>query len=56
MMDTKLSTTKATYYPPALMPGYVGQFIPIKQGYGFLHEQKNINYFHDYQNETFSAS
>ena len=55
MGDAKLSTTKDTYYPPALMPGSMGQFIPIKHGVETLYDTGNVNYFHQHRNEGFSV-
>ncbi|PBC27423.1 ciliary microtubule inner protein 2C-like [Apis cerana] len=48
-----ISETQATYYPPSLMPPFMGAHPPTKLGVS-LFEGGKIGYFQNYRNETLS--
>lgn len=48
-----ISETQATYYPPSLMPPFMGAYPPTKLGVS-LFEGGKIGYFQNYRNETLS--
>ncbi|KAK4885432.1 hypothetical protein RN001_001703 [Aquatica leii] len=50
--DIKLSEMKATYYPPAIQPAFMGAHPPLKNGYGSMSESPHISYFQNYRNEN----
>lgn len=48
-----ITETQATYYPPSLMPPFMGAYPPTKLGVS-LFEGGKIGYFQNYRNETLS--
>lgn len=51
--NKKMSETQAMFYPPSLMPAFMGAYPPTKLGLS-LYEGGSIGYFQNYRNETLS--
>ncbi|XP_033316708.1 protein FAM166C-like [Bombus bifarius] len=51
--NKKMSETQAMFYPPSLMPAFMGAYPPTKLSLS-LYEGGSIGYFQNYRNETLS--